>query len=80
MHWLCTLVVLNCCYEASGTCADPCDKRGMREHDAYASNFVIVCVLSSVSCFKGDSDFPDPNVERSMSLRHPAKGEFHCLL
>jgi len=23
----------------------------------------------------GDSDFPDPNVERSMSLRHPAKGE-----
>jgi len=37
-------------------------------------------VLSSVSCFKGDSDYPDPNVERSMSLRHPAKGEFDCLL
>jgi hypothetical protein len=132
MHWLCTLVVLNCCYEASGrlhlkcdgtraetrfvfrqngqvylnwrgrqfsrllaaevcastvvmldtpcsevvwrvlathsicqlplhfpfraspcaitfqldsTCANPCDKRGMRVHDAYASNFVIVCVV-----------------------------------
>jgi hypothetical protein len=39
-----------------------------------------VCMLSFVSCFKADSDFPDPNVERSMSLRHPAKGEFDCFL
>jgi hypothetical protein len=42
----------------------------MREHDAFFSVYVVICV-----CFKADSDFPDPNVERSMSLRYPAKGE-----
>ena len=48
MHWLCTLVVLNCCHEACGP-ADPIDNRGMREHNAFAANFVsvyvVICIL-----------------------------------
>ena len=35
--------------------------------------YVVMCVY-----FKAESDFPDPNVERSLSLRYPAKGEFVC--
>jgi hypothetical protein len=44
-----TLVVLNCCCKASGTCADPHDKRGMRKHDAFVNDFVsvyvVICIL-----------------------------------
>jgi len=58
-----------------GTCADHYDKISMREHVKFASSFVIVYVVICI-CFKAESDFPDPNVERSMSLRYPAKGEF----
>jgi hypothetical protein len=47
----------------------------MKEHDEFASKFVSLCVVICV-CFKAESDFPDPNVERSSSLRHPIKGEF----
>jgi hypothetical protein len=66
-----TPVVENRCYQDSGTCTDHYEKRSIREHDAFFSVYVVICV-----CFKADSDFPDPNVERSVSLRYPAKGEF----
>jgi hypothetical protein len=67
-----TLVAENCCCQDSDTCADGYAKeKSIREHDAFFSVYVVICI-----CFKADSDFPDPNVERSMSLRYPAKGEF----
>lgn len=79
MHWLCTLVVLNCCCEASGTCVDPVTREAW-ESMMHMQVILSLCMLSSVSCFKSESDYPDPNVERSMSLRHPVKGKLIVII